>query len=243
MNKLKTILFLILFAATAMAQAPSKYTPNYHLPIWNFKDLIDWSSRVDTTLRTDTVGRNYLNLLSTRVDALMPSKKSIQDTALQIRATVITKEPLITASGIAKQYYNGFKNFAALNTDSTVEGATNKYFPTALRTDTLIKAYSYSGLAATDSDIVFAVKVYGLTLFEVDAIRTGGTSSSINVTRTRSGSTVDCFASNYATTTSLASAGTVQNGDCSINDIFTVAVRAITGSQKVFIQLLFTRVR
>jgi hypothetical protein len=107
-------------------------------------------------------------------------------------------------------------------------------------TSTVTKAYSYS-LADVDSDVVWIVPVTNLNLVSVYAVRIGGTSSVINVTRTRSSTTVDCLTANYTTTTSAASAGTVQNGAVTTLDVLKVTVRAISGQQKLHIQLNFKR--
>lgn len=107
---------------------------------------------------------------------------------------------------------------------------------------TLSKAFSWTSLAAAESVIVYRVPCNGLTLSTIQCIRTGGTSASINATRTRAGSTVDLLTANYTTTTSMASAGTVQNTTLQNGDIIKFTVRAISGTlTELFIQLDATR--
>ena len=100
--------------------------------------------------------------------------------------------------------------------------------------DTTTKGYAYTSLAAGDSNIVFEVRRSGCTIREIRAIRTGGTSASINVTKNNAS---DLLTGNYATTTSMASAGTLQNNTLAIGDIIRVTVRAISGTAtEIFIQ-------
>lgn len=92
------------------------------------------------------------------------------------------------------------------------------------------KAFSYTGISAGDSSFVFEVRQYGTTLREIRVMRTGGTSASVNATRDRGGSVVDLLTANYASTTSMASAGTLQNTTLNVGDIIRVTVRAISGT-------------
>lgn len=104
--------------------------------------------------------------------------------------------------------------------------------------DTIEKAFVYEAVSAGDSDIVYEVRQSGLTLREIRAIRVGGTSSSINATK--DGST-DLLTANYSTTTSMASAGTIQNGTMAIGALIRVTIRAISGAQDLFIQFTFDK--
>jgi len=107
--------------------------------------------------------------------------------------------------------------------------------------DTTIKAYSYTSVAAGDSEIVFEIRESNITIREIRAIRTGGTSASINATK--NGST-DLLTANYATTTSMASAGTLQNNTTVIGDIIRCTIRAISGTAtEIFIQFTYTKTK
>jgi len=102
----------------------------------------------------------------------------------------------------------------------------------ALR-DTTTKGYVYAPISAGDSNIVFEVRRSGCTIREIRAIRTGGTSASINAKKNSS----DLLTSNYATTTSMASAGTLQNNTLAVGDLVYVTVRGIVGTvTEIFIQ-------
>ena len=99
--------------------------------------------------------------------------------------------------------------------------------------DTLTKGYVYAPISAGDSNIVFEVRRSGCTIREIRAIRTGGTSASINAKKNSS----DLLTSNYATTTSMASAGTLQNNTLAVGDLVYVTVRGIVGTvTEIFIQ-------
>ncbi|HEV2353217.1 MAG TPA: hypothetical protein VGR89_03195, partial [Puia sp.] len=67
--------------------------------------------------RADTLGVDVDN-----------AELGIIDTAGALRTALAGKEPVITAPNAADKYWNGFKQFATLNTDSVTEGSTNKYF-------------------------------------------------------------------------------------------------------------------
>jgi len=104
--------------------------------------------------------------------------------------------------------------------------------------DTTTKAFGFYNVSATDSSILLEARETGDTVREIRAIRVGGTSASINVTKNGSS---DLLTANYATSTSEASAGTLQNNGLAQGDIVRVAVRAISGTvTEIFVQLTIT---
>jgi hypothetical protein len=114
-------------------------------------------------------------------------------------------------------------------------------FISAALTDTIEKAFLYDQVAAQDSDYFYEVRQSGLTLREIRVMRTGGTSSSVNAKRNRSGAIVDLLAANYSTTTSMADAGTEQNTSLSVGDLIAVSIRALSGTQDILIQFTFDK--
>lgn len=101
--------------------------------------------------------------------------------------------------------------------------------------DSTVKGFGFYNITATDSSILFEARESGETVSEIRAVRTGGTSASINVTKNGSS---DLLTANYVTTTSIASAGTLQNNTLVIGDIIRVAVRAEVGTiTEIFVQL------
>lgn len=55
-------------------------------------------------------------------------QKVVDSLNVVIAAGLATKEPTISPVRLVKYYWNGYKQFAAFNTDSIPEGSTNKYF-------------------------------------------------------------------------------------------------------------------
>ncbi|WP_344823158.1 hypothetical protein [Rurimicrobium arvi] len=74
-------------------------------------------------------------------------------------------EPAVTASNTVKQYYNGYKKFVALNSDSLAEGTTNQFYTnTRARGAISITTTGSSGAATyTSSTGVLNVPNYTLT--------------------------------------------------------------------------------
>lgn len=105
--------------------------------------------------------------------------------------------------------------------------------------DTTTKAFGFYNVSATDSSILFECRESGDTVREIRAIRTGGTSAQINVTKNGSS---DLLTANYTTTTSFASAGTLQNNGLATGDVIRVALRAISGTvTEIVVQLTINR--
>ncbi len=111
--------------------------------------------------------------------------------------------------------------------------------------DTITKAGSFYSVTAKDSFIVWEARESNISLTEIRAMRIGGTADTINCTRTRAGATVDLLSSNFATSTSMNSAGTVQNTSMSPGDILKICLRGANASsaQEVYVQLMFTKSR
>lgn len=74
-------------------------------------------------------------------------------TYLTTASAASTYEPLITVSNTIKKYWNGYKSFVSLNTDSAAEGATNLFFTNA-RVNTQLNTYT-GDITATNG--VFAI--------------------------------------------------------------------------------------
>jgi len=106
--------------------------------------------------------------------------------------------------------------------------------------DTLSKGFSFSSISAADSIFLWHIPKSGLVLKSIRAVRRGGTSISINVTKDSVGTVRDLLAANYEATTALSSAGTVQFTTMTLGDTLKVAVRAISGTiDELFIQANF----
>lgn len=56
---------------------------------------------------------------------------SVVATKPYVTNAIAVKEPTITASNTAGKYWNGFKSFVSLNSDSATEGSTNLFYTTA----------------------------------------------------------------------------------------------------------------
>lgn len=104
--------------------------------------------------------------------------------------------------------------------------------------DTVIKGFGFYNITAGDSAICYVVPSGGSSIRSIKAIRTGGTAAVINATKNGSS---DLLTANYTTTTSFASAGTLQNNtSLAADDIIRVTVRSVTGTvTEVYIQILY----
>lgn len=98
-------------------------------------------------------------------------------------------------------------------------------------------AWSFISAIGADSSLIIWRATQACTITGIYAQRTGGTSASINA---RKGSS-DLLAANYATTTSMASAGTPQNTAVSAGDVLTIRLRAISGeATDIYVQVDYT---
>lgn len=105
--------------------------------------------------------------------------------------------------------------------------------------DTGYVKYGWYAVAAGDSAICWEVREGNCVIREARAIRLGGTSASINITKNGSS---DLLTANYATTTSVASAGTLQNNTLAVGDLIRTTIRAISGTvTEIYIQLTFDK--
>lgn len=103
--------------------------------------------------------------------------------------------------------------------------------------DTLTIVVNLGERSAVDSVAVWRIKKSGITIIGAEAKRRGGTSATVNVRK----NATDMF-SNYATTTTWATMGTVTGGALSINDSVTVCLRAISGTcNEVVVQLTYVK--
>jgi hypothetical protein len=119
-----------------------------------------------------------------------------------------------------------------------VGGTTPSY---AAKWDTITKAIEYSGVAAVDSDYVFECPYGAATVVSIRAVRVGGTSASINIRKNGSSATA-LLSGDYATTTSMADAATLQNNTLVLNDMLKVHITAISGTvTKLFVQIRIRR--
>ncbi|TAK57870.1 MAG: hypothetical protein EPO24_09385 [Bacteroidetes bacterium] len=131
-------------------------------------------------------------------------------------------------------------------TDNNFLRSNGTNFVSEAINDSLIdKACSWtniSAVTAADSLTFWIPTLNGYTLRSIVAVRTGGTSASINVVRDSAGTRVDLLTANYATTTSVASAGTVQNTTIRENFKIQGVIRAIAGTvTEIFVQCSFVK--
>ena len=91
----------------------------------------------------------------------------------------------------------------------------------------------YTWATVADSQIVFEVDTT-YTLDSIRVIQRGASAISFMATRTRAGVTVDLLTANYAVTTSMTKATTIQNGTFQASDVIRAVIRSITGTTTEF---------
>ncbi|GEM_PF-5441322 len=111
--------------------------------------------------------------------------------------------------------------------------------------DTITKFHSFKNISAKDSTTIWYVTDNSYTLIAIHAYRVGGSADTIQCRRVRGGTYVNLLASNYITTTSMSSAGTIQNTDIANGDIIKAEIVGANASaaQEVFVQLTFRKQR
>lgn len=104
-------------------------------------------------------------------------------TKLSSSTAASTYEPIVTASNTVKKYYNGYKQFVGLNSDSTTEGSTNLYFTNArARTAISLTTTGTSGAATYSS----STGVINIPIYAVNS----GTVTSVTATSPLTGGTI-----------------------------------------------------
>ena len=125
---------------------------------------------------------------------------------------------------------------------TTINGTKGNSF--TIRQDTLTKAFGYYAATAADSNIFWECREFGITVIEVRAIRKGGTSATINVSKNRGGAVSFLLASDYTTTTSMASAGTPVNTGLTQGDILMAKIVSIAGTvTELYFQITYVKTR
>lgn len=108
----------------------------------NGSDTVSLSNRINTKL----------NISDT--SAMLSSYGTAIGLKLSITSAAAIYEPKITASNTINKYWNGYKSFVSLNTDSVIEGSTNLYFTNARALAAIPKAKADNatfGIMAADS--------------------------------------------------------------------------------------------
>ena len=191
------------------------------------------------SLNVNNTALNYVNgfgkFVTIRAESL-----NVNNTALNyingFGKFVTIRAESLNVNNTVKYYLNGFGKFVAGNTDSIIEGATNLFYTDArakaIIVDTVMKAFGFYLPTAADSGVVYEVRESAESIVEIRALVTGGTSGTLNATRTRSGTLVNLLTANGTVNagTAFASAGTVQNGTLLVGDIIRATLRGVSGS-------------
>ena len=231
---MKKHLLILFFVGFAYFQ--SAYSQRFIPQFYAVPQVVDSAK----TVRTGVIDSNNIkvtsvsstNLRANSVDSSKIPPLGISDTDL--RANIPATK--LNVPNTVKYYLNGFGKFVAGNTDSVIEGATNLFYTDArakaIIVDTVMKAFGFYLPTAADSGVVYEVRESAESIVEIRALVTGGTSGTLNATRTRSGTLVNLLTANGTVNagTAFASAGTIQNGTLLVGDIIRATLRGVSGS-------------
>ncbi|MGC4056760.1 MAG: hypothetical protein QM743_01390 [Chitinophagaceae bacterium] len=143
---------------------PEVTATNTNNQYWNgFKEFV--------TLNSDSVTEGSTNQYYTNTrarNAISVTTTGMGSASYDVATGVLnipTGSAAITASGIPNQYWNGFKNFVTLNSDSVTEGTANRYYTdTRSRSAISITTTGNNGAATyTSATGVFNVPAYTLS--------------------------------------------------------------------------------
>lgn len=153
----------------------------------------------------------------------------LHTTLVNNTSAVATKEPIITASNTASGYYNGFKQFRTLSSDSSVEGATNLFY-TAARSALVLKYTDTSTMLSAYRTAINSTNTNTAT--NTTNIATGVTNTNLRVKYTDTASMLSAYGAatllrvNYTDTASMLS-----NYKSAISSLQTSSAAIVTSTQ------------
>lgn len=179
---------------------------------------------------TDTAGmlNNYKAAINKMLDSLFTHNNRIGANSTNIAsntAAIATKEAIITAPNIANYYWNGYKQFVRLDSDSVREGSANLFYTNARARAAVSLTTTGSSGAATYNSSTGALNIPNYTLSGLGGQAQLSGTGFVKIT----GTTISYDATNYLSLTG----GTITNPVTIGTTNYNVPIAVVQGDYRI----------
>lgn len=137
-------------------------------------NITTWASRQklsDSLVSLINLSATQIGLADTAAVVRAAAIVTTNDSTSNLRFALATKEPIITPADLAHYYWNGYKLFVPINTDSVSQGTTNLYFHAS---DTAGFSAKATQIGLTDTAAALRTAISTATGFDSASTQGGG---------------------------------------------------------------------